>query len=50
MLTVELYSENNLLNFRPDVVALAVIKIIEEGKPGDVWVSEDSQPPYEVEA
>ncbi|OXU30577.1 hypothetical protein TSAR_007182 [Trichomalopsis sarcophagae] len=32
----------------PECVADAVIKIIQKGKSGDVWVAEDSQAPYAV--
>ena len=33
---------------RPERVAEAVAKIIESGKCGDVWVTEDNKPPYSV--
>ncbi|OXU30576.1 hypothetical protein TSAR_007181 [Trichomalopsis sarcophagae] len=32
----------------PEFVADAVVKIIQKGKSGDVWVAEDSQAPYAV--
>ena len=36
------------LYFRPENVATAIVKMIQEGEPGAVWVSDENEPPYAV--
>lgn len=37
-----------LYNYRAENVAEAIVKMINVGKSGDVWVSEDNKPPYAI--
>lgn len=36
-----------ICNFRPETVASAMIKMIQEGKSGAVWVTENNKETYE---